>query len=114
LNLAKFPKYTVSLGKTFLSLPLLLLISDSSFPGQEHVAGNSKIPSVIYYDKQGKMMAAGAEADTATVLSQVEDEGWIKAELCGYTAFFGILGQGCKPTRTDLSYGCALEQCNST
>lgn len=26
-------------------------------------------------------MAAGAEADTAAVLSQAEDEGWIKAEL---------------------------------
>ncbi|PFH47841.1 hypothetical protein AMATHDRAFT_151148 [Amanita thiersii Skay4041] len=51
------------------------------FPGQEHVAGNSKIPSTIYYDRQGKMMAAGAEADTATVVSQAEDEGWIKVEL---------------------------------
>ena len=26
-------------------------------------------------------MAAGAEADTAAVLSQAEDEGWTKAEL---------------------------------
>ncbi|KAF8626102.1 hypothetical protein AX17_006598 [Amanita inopinata Kibby_2008] len=51
------------------------------FRGQEHVAGNSKIPSVIYYDKHGKMMAAGAEADTAAIVSQAEDEGWIKAEL---------------------------------
>ncbi|KAF8896439.1 hypothetical protein BD779DRAFT_1433886 [Infundibulicybe gibba] len=51
------------------------------FPGQEHVAGNSKIPSVIYYDKNGKMMAAGAEADTTSVQSQAEDDGWIKAEL---------------------------------
>lgn len=55
--------------------------SGGRFPGQEHVAGNSKIPSVMYYDKRGKMMAAGAEADTAAVLSQAEDEGWIKAEL---------------------------------
>ncbi|KAG6919191.1 hypothetical protein DXG01_008489 [Tephrocybe rancida] len=51
------------------------------FPGQEHVAGNSKIPSVIYYDKNGKMTAAGAEADTSSVLAQAEDEGWIKTEL---------------------------------
>ncbi|TFK36651.1 hypothetical protein BDQ12DRAFT_236216 [Crucibulum laeve] len=51
------------------------------FPGQEHVAGNSKIPSVIYYDKHGKMMAAGAEADTSSVLAQAEEDGWIKAEL---------------------------------
>jgi hypothetical protein len=51
------------------------------FPGQEHVAGNSKIPSVIYYDKHGNIMAAGAEADSSSVIAQAEDEGWIKAEL---------------------------------
>jgi hypothetical protein len=26
-------------------------------------------------------MAAGAEAETSTILSQAEDEGWVKAEL---------------------------------
>ena len=51
------------------------------FPGQEHVVGNSKIPSVIYYDKHGSLMAAGAEADSSSVVAQAEDEGWIKAEL---------------------------------
>jgi hypothetical protein len=35
----------------------------------------------MYYDKRGKMQAAGAEAENASVLSQAEDEGWIKAEL---------------------------------
>ncbi|KII85028.1 hypothetical protein PLICRDRAFT_116528 [Plicaturopsis crispa FD-325 SS-3] len=51
------------------------------FPGQEHVAGNSKIPSVMYYNQQGVLMAAGAEAESASVLSQAEDDQWIKAEL---------------------------------
>ena len=51
------------------------------FPGQEHVVGNSKIPSVIYYDKHGNLMAAAAEAESTTVIAQAEDEGWIKAEL---------------------------------
>lgn len=51
------------------------------FPGQEHVAGNSKIPSVMYYDQHGNMKAAGAEADGAAVLAQAEDEAWIKIEL---------------------------------
>ncbi|KJA20585.1 hypothetical protein HYPSUDRAFT_1091217 [Hypholoma sublateritium FD-334 SS-4] len=51
------------------------------FPGQEHVAGNSKIPSVIYYDKNGSIMAAGAEADSNSIVAQAEDDGWIKAEL---------------------------------
>jgi hypothetical protein len=36
---------------------------------------------VVYYDKHGKMMAAGAEADTTSAQSQAEDEGWIKTEL---------------------------------
>ncbi|KAJ7030408.1 hypothetical protein C8F04DRAFT_961737 [Mycena alexandri] len=51
------------------------------FPGQEHVAGNCKIPSILWYDASGKMVAAGAEGETSTVLSQAEDEGWIKADL---------------------------------
>ncbi|KAI0784588.1 hypothetical protein C8Q75DRAFT_724303 [Abortiporus biennis] len=54
---------------------------ETRFPGQEHVAGNSKIPSIMYYDKHGRMKAAGAEADGASVLAQAEDEGWIKTEL---------------------------------
>ncbi|KAH6912722.1 hypothetical protein BKA70DRAFT_1264772 [Coprinopsis sp. MPI-PUGE-AT-0042] len=51
------------------------------FPGQEHVAGNSKIPSILYYDKQGQLKAAGAEADNAQVQAQAEDDNWTKVEL---------------------------------
>ncbi|KZT00777.1 uncharacterized protein LAESUDRAFT_665281 [Laetiporus sulphureus 93-53] len=51
------------------------------FPGQEHVAGNSKIPSIMYYDWEGKLRAAGAQADNASVVAQAEDEDWIKTEL---------------------------------
>ena len=58
-----------------------LMTIPSRFPGQEHVAGNSKIPSIMYYDQEGNMTAAGAEADGAAVLAQAEDEGWIKTEL---------------------------------
>ena len=57
------------------------LVAWYRFPGQEHVAGNSKIPSIMYYDQHGHMKAAGAEADGAAVLAQAEDEGWIKTEL---------------------------------
>jgi hypothetical protein len=56
-------------------------IAQGRFPGQEHVAGNSKIPSVLYYDREGNVMFAGAEADNASISSQAEDECWIKAEL---------------------------------
>ncbi|KAF9496734.1 hypothetical protein BDN71DRAFT_1482148 [Pleurotus eryngii] len=51
------------------------------FPGQEHVAGNSKIPSVMYYNRSSKMVVAGAEAEDASIASQAEDEGWTKVEL---------------------------------
>jgi hypothetical protein len=51
------------------------------FPGQEHVAGNSKIPTIMYYDKKGRMKAAGAEADNASITDKAEDEHWTKAEL---------------------------------
>lgn len=52
-----------------------------SFPGQEHVVGNSKIPSIMFYDRFGNMKAAGAEAENASILSQAEEEGWTKTEL---------------------------------
>ncbi|KAJ2932470.1 hypothetical protein H1R20_g4610, partial [Candolleomyces eurysporus] len=51
------------------------------FPGQEHVAGNSKIPSILYYDKKGEVKAVGAEADSAHVQANAEDENWVKVEL---------------------------------
>lgn len=54
------------------------------------MAGNSKIPSIIYYDTFGNMKAAGAEADGASVLAQAEDEGWIKTELYA-TSFIALL-----------------------
>ena len=67
---------------TFVSADASWLTLEGRFPGQEHVAGNSKIPSVIYYDKDGTIMATGAEADSSFITAQAEDEGWIKAELC--------------------------------
>jgi hypothetical protein len=52
----------------------------NSFPGQEGVGGDSKIPTIIYYDSQGEFRAAGAEATLPSVLSEAEEEEWIKAE----------------------------------
>ncbi|CAA7260294.1 unnamed protein product [Cyclocybe aegerita] len=50
------------------------------YPAQEQVGADSKIPSVIYYDRQGKVKAVGAEAIREGVEELAEDEGWIKAE----------------------------------
>ncbi|KAF5374607.1 hypothetical protein D9615_008998 [Tricholomella constricta] len=50
------------------------------FPAQEKVGGSSKIPTVIYYDKAGKVRAVGAEALRESLRDTIEDEGWVKAE----------------------------------
>ncbi|CAA7260321.1 unnamed protein product [Cyclocybe aegerita] len=51
------------------------------FPGQhESYNGSSKIPTIIYYDKNGKVRAVGAEAVTESMLVAAEEECWFKAE----------------------------------
>lgn len=49
------------------------------FPAQEKVGGDSKIPTIIYYDKGGKVRAVGAEAEKDSIKFTIEEEGWIKA-----------------------------------
>ncbi len=51
----------------------------SRFPGQA-VGGGSKIPSVVCYDKNGKVVAVGSEADVETNHELLEVEGLIRAE----------------------------------
>ncbi|KAG2353445.1 hypothetical protein BDR07DRAFT_1367118 [Suillus spraguei] len=48
------------------------------YPGQERVGGDSKIPSILYYDRQGDVRAVGAEALQQHIIEQAEDEGWVK------------------------------------
>jgi hypothetical protein len=50
------------------------------FPGQEDTVGDSKIPTIVYYDTQGAARAAGAEATLPTTLAMAEEEQWVKAE----------------------------------
>ncbi|RDB20646.1 Heat shock protein 12A [Hypsizygus marmoreus] len=50
------------------------------FPAQEKVGGDSKIPTIIYYDQDGKVRAVGAEATQESIKETIEDEGWTKAE----------------------------------
>lgn len=50
------------------------------FPAQAQVGGNSKIPTVLYYDKQGNVRTVGAEAETEGIEREVEDKGWMRAE----------------------------------
>ncbi|KAK0209594.1 hypothetical protein IW262DRAFT_1486534 [Armillaria fumosa] len=48
------------------------------FPAQDNSGGNAKIPTVLYYDQSGDLMAAGAEALDEGVIRSAEDEGWVK------------------------------------
>ena len=50
------------------------------FPAQESVGGDSKIPSILYYNKEGSLCAVGAEALQDHVIEDAEDEGWVKLE----------------------------------
>ena len=72
-----------SLGEIyyFSGESLCLAHLNFSYPGQEHVTGNTKIPSILFYDRKGKVRAAGAEAEDAQVLAQAEDDEWSKVEL---------------------------------
>ncbi|KAG2116943.1 hypothetical protein DEU56DRAFT_931625 [Suillus clintonianus] len=50
------------------------------YPAQEHVGGDSKIPSILYYDLQGDVRAVGAEALQENIIEQAENEGWVRLE----------------------------------
>jgi len=42
--------------------------------------GNSKIPTILYYDKQGDVCKVGAEANEEGIEQIAEEEEWTKAE----------------------------------
>ncbi|KAF8655074.1 hypothetical protein AX16_003239 [Volvariella volvacea WC 439] len=51
------------------------------FPAQEHVGGDSKTPSIIYYDKTGsQVQAVGAEANLPVREEAALEQGWKKVE----------------------------------
>ncbi|KAF9234834.1 hypothetical protein BU15DRAFT_78667 [Melanogaster broomeanus] len=50
------------------------------FPATDHVGGNSKIPSIVYYDEEGAARAFGGEALQESIIERAEDEGWVKLE----------------------------------
>ncbi|KAJ8095970.1 hypothetical protein PM082_015191 [Marasmius tenuissimus] len=46
------------------------------YPDQEHVGGDAKIPSIVYYDRQGHVRAVGAEALQEHIQEEAEQDGW--------------------------------------
>ncbi|KAF7970803.1 hypothetical protein HWV62_22804 [Athelia sp. TMB] len=59
---------------------LTLCWTQGRYPAQENIGGDSKIPSIIFYDKGGILRAAGAEALLENIVEQAEDDGWTKLE----------------------------------
>lgn len=54
--------------------------SVTRFPGQENAAGNSKIPSILYYDAKGFVRAAGAEATSPAMQLEADDNNYVFVE----------------------------------
>ncbi|EFI28066.1 hypothetical protein CC1G_14092 [Coprinopsis cinerea okayama7 len=50
------------------------------FPSQDQVGGDSKIPTIVYYDREDKVVAVGAEAVREGIQGVAEEGGWVKAE----------------------------------
>ncbi|KAF8606754.1 hypothetical protein BDV93DRAFT_468345 [Ceratobasidium sp. AG-I] len=48
----------------------------SAWPGQEAQKGESKIPTLVYYDTDGKAVSFGAEALKPEIADKAEDDGW--------------------------------------
>ena len=61
-------------------LRLIFLDNSLRFPGQPQVGGAAKVPSLLFYDKSGKVRAAGAEVLTESVIETAMMEEWTKAE----------------------------------
>ena len=49
----------------------------SRYPAQAHVGGDSKIPSILWYDAQGTARAMGAEALQDSIRETADDENWV-------------------------------------
>lgn len=61
------------------------------FPYQEQVGGDCKIPTIIYYDEQGKVCAIGAQAVREGIDDEAEDGKWTKAEWWTFLSFMTLM-----------------------
>ncbi|KIK04209.1 hypothetical protein K443DRAFT_130999 [Laccaria amethystina LaAM-08-1] len=50
------------------------------FLAQEQISGASKIPTIVFYNRQGEVKAVGAEAISEETLVKAGKQGWLKAE----------------------------------
>ncbi|KAF7982968.1 hypothetical protein HWV62_24554 [Athelia sp. TMB] len=70
----------MDIGTTFSGISYAILDPGEAPVIRENIGGDSKIPSIIFYDKGGIVRAAGAEALLENIVEQAEDDGWTKLE----------------------------------
>lgn len=81
LSLEKFRKRGACISGSLRLPPCIFsLHSCGRFPGQEFTIGSHKIPTVMYYDKEGKMVSAGAESLADEVVEKAGEEDWLKVQ----------------------------------
>lgn len=76
------------LGTTYSGISYSILDPDirptiqpvTRYPSLEGTGSNAKIPTVICYDQNGKMRAAGSEAMSENITDKIAEEGWIRCE----------------------------------
>ncbi|EPQ55250.1 hypothetical protein GLOTRDRAFT_42483 [Gloeophyllum trabeum ATCC 11539] len=56
------------------------ILTVTTYPGQTSSGGDSKVPSVLYYDADGVLQAAGQEAENLRESGEAEDNEWIRVE----------------------------------
>ncbi|KAF8415387.1 hypothetical protein L210DRAFT_3657556 [Boletus edulis BED1] len=52
----------------------------SRFPGQESTGGDSRIPSIMYYDQAGSLRAVGTETQQKDIVELAASERWTRLE----------------------------------
>ncbi|TFK50906.1 hypothetical protein OE88DRAFT_1630799 [Heliocybe sulcata] len=82
----------LDVGTTFSGISYAILdpgevpkiLTVTSYPGQTSTGGDSKIPSVMYYDDEGVVQAVGQEAENLAESGEAEEMEWIRVQwrLC--------------------------------
>jgi hypothetical protein len=82
-----------------------------SYPAQENVGGDAKVPTVSYYDRGGSVRAVGAEAGQEGNIELAREQDWVKAawyRSCTYHVLLTYVS--CQVQATPPSAGCRLSR----
>jgi hypothetical protein len=99
------------------NIPILVPFSNFplfSFPGQEHLAGCHKIPTVVYYDQKGSMKAGGDEVTSTSARLDAVVNRWTKVELCALSSLAILMLPIFNALTTDSSFDSGPKPWNST